>query len=412
VTAGLFLGLAALAGTTLVCLRFSLNAVRRKRMVEDTPTSKSTGVFMGMVELCGKAVAPSPATSHLAHAPCVHFEWSISEHWEKTTTETHTDSEGKTQTRTRTESGWTTVASGGETVSFFLRDDHGEVLVHPEGADLHTNTIFDETCTPVDALYFSKGPGDAIPHSTHKRHFQETAIVQESPVYVIGQARERHDKVAPEIAKSPDASLFVISVHGEKAVRRSFLWKIAGWFLAGGVSSMGFQAALAPETWEGPSAAVLEAPVLFFLLWCFCWAATVYNSLAGLRRRVDQASSNVDVMLKRRNDLIPALVDAVTGYASHEASVQECLARLRRLEESPGILGASLRAVAEAYPKLAADQLFIDLQKELSDTETRLALARSYYAEIATFFNTRAELIPDRWLCKILPGMHLFETGR
>ncbi len=399
----------AISGGSVLCLYLSLRAVKRRRIVDDTPTSKTTGVFIGMVELNGVAITDEPLTSYMAETECVHFSWSVEEHWERTIHETYRDSNGKSQTRTRIESGWTTVASGSENIPFRLRDDHGEILVHPEGADLQTATIFSETCTPREGLYFGKGPDAAVSHSTHRRRFQENAIVHRSPVYVIGQARERKDVVAAEIAASDEASMFVISVDGEKGVRSSLGWGIVGWFIAGGILAYGVQMTLPGNDPSAHWSVHTLSSLIFTLLWCVAWTATAYNSIAGLRRRVEQAASNIDVMLKRRNDLIPPLVETVKASAAHEASLQENLARLRSTLERGGSTDDSVQFLKEAYPALSSDISFLNLQQEMSATETRIALARSYYTEIASFFNARTEVIPDRWVCKVLPGLSQFQ---
>jgi hypothetical protein len=394
---------------SLVCVALSLRAIKRRRIIDDTPTSKTTGVFIGMVELSGCAITEQPLTSYLAELECVHYSWSIEEHWEKTVLESYKDSNGKTQWRTRTESGWETIDSGGESIPFFLQDDHGKILVHPEGADLQTASVFSETCTPDEPLYFVKGPGSVIPHSTHQRRFNESAIAKGANVYLIGQARERSDVVAAEIAKSKDAPLYVISVHGEKGVRSSFGWSARGWFLGGALLAYGTQRGL-PGTSNESEWFIHSISLLAFTgLWLIGWALTAFNSITALRRRVEQAGSNVDVMLKRRNDLIPSLVSSVQGAATHEAELQETLARLRNQANHPHESCApTLLAIAESHPILQSDTSFLALQTELTATETRIALARAYYTEIASFFNTRTELIPDRWICKALPNLKPF----
>src|ERR1017187_8570338 len=87
---------------------------RRRRLLENLPSSKTTGVFIGFVELKGTAESAGPLTSYLAGAACVQYAWSIEEQWSRIVTETYTDDKGHTQTRTRTESGWTQVGSGDE----------------------------------------------------------------------------------------------------------------------------------------------------------------------------------------------------------------------------------------------------------------------------------------------------------
>src|SRR5258708_2147509 len=109
----------------LACLIGALRLGKRRRLIDNLPTSKTTGVFIGLVELKGTAETQEPLTSYLAEQPCVFFQWSVEEHWSRMVTETYTDSDGKTQTRTRHESGWTTVANGGESSPFYLHDDCG-----------------------------------------------------------------------------------------------------------------------------------------------------------------------------------------------------------------------------------------------------------------------------------------------
>ena len=101
----------------------------------------------------------------------------------------------------RTESGWTTVASGGEEIPFFLQDDCGVILIRPEGAKIEPATIFDETCGPGDPLYYGKGPAHAVCDSDRRRRFFERGLPQHTMLYVVGQARERQDVVAPEIVR-------------------------------------------------------------------------------------------------------------------------------------------------------------------------------------------------------------------
>ncbi len=404
------LWLPALSGALcLACLFFSQRAIKRRRIVDDTPTSKTTGVFIGMVELNGRAISPQPLISYLAESECVHFSWSVEEHWEKTVRESYTDSNGKTQWRTRTESGWETVASGSESIPFLLQDDHGEILIHPTGADLQSASIFSESSSPNAPLYFAKGPASAISHSTHRRRFTESAITNGAAVYIIGQARERTDIVAAEIAASNDASLFVISVRGEDGVRSSLGWSARGWFLGGVLLAYATQRLLPGTSNTSEWFIHSISPCAFSLVGLSAWSVTAFNSITALRRRVEQAASNVDVMLKRRSDLIPLLVATVKAAAEHEASLLEHLTLLRTQSALTNQSCApTLRAISESYPPLQSDTSFLNLQTELAATETRIALARAYYTDIASFFNLRTETIPDRWICKALPNLAPF----
>src|SRR5882762_10611693 len=94
------------------CLLAAAQAGKRRRLIDNLPTCKTTGVFIGLVELKGAAETQEPLTSYLAEQPCVFYQWTVEEHWSRTVTETYTNSDVKTQTRTRHERGWTTVANG------------------------------------------------------------------------------------------------------------------------------------------------------------------------------------------------------------------------------------------------------------------------------------------------------------
>ncbi|MET0261814.1 MAG: GIDE domain-containing protein, partial [Rariglobus sp.] len=191
-----------------VCLWASLRLRRRQRLLHDLPTSKTLGVFIGMVELKGTAESEAPLTSHLAQCRCALYAWKVEEHWSRTVTST--DSKGRTTTRR--ESGWKTVATGGDSIPFYLRDEEGVVLIRPEGAKHEMLTVFDETVRPNHSLYYGKGPREAVSNSDHRRRFTESAIPLHAPIYVVGPARERTDVVAPEIAADNEAPLYLISV--------------------------------------------------------------------------------------------------------------------------------------------------------------------------------------------------------
>lgn len=404
---GSFLGI-------LLCLWANLRELRRARLLADSPTSKALGVFVGMAELKGSAESPDPFTSFLAGRSCVHYRWTVEEHWSRTVTETVTDSKDNTTTRTRTESGWRTVAKGGESAPFYLQDETGIVRVCPDGAQLETETWFDETVGRGEPLYYAKGPAESVAHSDHRRRFRERGIPLHATLYVIGPARERGDIVAPEIAAARGAELFLISTRGEERVRAAMgRW---AWFWG----TLGFAVAWVPyfvaavqarDSIVEPKISLIVLPMTFLAVgWIAGWVWMVHNSIVGLRQRVRQGWSLIDVQLRRRHDLIPLLVTALAGLSSHEQEVQVALARLRAQLQAtaPGVAGAdfaalaaTLRAVAEKYPQLTAQEGFSRLQRELIETEQRVALARGYYNDIATEFATRLEAVPDRWVAAL-----------
>ena len=391
----------------LLSLLAGLRANRRKRLLQNLPTSKTTGVFIGLVELKGTAESEAPLRSHLAEIDCVHHHWSVQEHWSRTVTESYTDSDGKSQTRTRHESGWKTVDSGGGTSPFYLQDDVGAVLVRPDGAKLEPAPVFNQTCNRSDPLYYAKGPATSIMDSDHRRRFTESAIPLHHDVYVVGRAREREDMVAPEIAADTNAAMFLISTKSEDQVTSGFAFSAWGWTLFGLIltvaSLIGHD--VAKETEPATRVPVyLAAAAGFALVWSIGWVWTVFNSLVDLRNRVRQAWAQVEVQLKRRHDLIPNLLNIVNGLKDHEREVQTELTALRGQQQAtpPGEAGpeihgiqSTLIAIQEKYPQLKTSEAFLDLQRGLADTENRIALARDYFNNIATHYNTRIEHVPD-----------------
>ncbi len=407
-----------LIGFAVCCLIFlalwgSLAALKRRRLLVDLPTSKTVGVFIGLVELKGSAESEKPLQSFLAEKSCVWFSWTVQEHWSRTVTETYRDSNGKTQTRTRTESGWTTVASGGDMAPFYLRDDLGIVQIVPEKAKIHAATVFNETVTSWNPLYYGKGPAHAIANSTGKRCFTEKAISLHQSIYVVGQARERKDCVAAEVAYQHGAPLFLISTSTEESHRSSEFWKFWGLSLlavlipvAAGIALV--QNATDPLIVFGLPA-VLGATALFFWgIGCF-WL--VYNSLIGLKNRVRMATANIDIELKRRFDLIPQLLHVVAGMQQHERQVQETLALLRSqstIQSIPGegstmAQGCAPRLVGlvEQYPELKADEMFLTLHKNLTETEQRIELARTYYNDVIEAHNRRCQSFPENLIATV-----------
>jgi LemA protein len=140
----------------------------------------------------------------------------------------------------------------------------------------------------------------------------------------------------------------------------------------------------------------------------------IYNSLASLVVRIKEAWSQIDVQLKRRVDLIPNLVETVKAYAKHEKEVFENVTKARSSlmgAKSPKEVGAaegqlegalkSLFAVAEAYPELKAQDGFINLQKELSDTEDKVAYSRQFYNSVVRDFNEKLVVFPTNIFGKL-----------
>jgi len=137
------------------------------------------------------------------------------------------------------------------------------------------------------------------------------------------------------------------------------------------------------------------------------WFVVIYNGFVRLVNRVKEAWADIDVQLKRRYDLIPNLVETVKGYATHEKTAFENVTKARAmalgaqgLEEkgkAENMLTGTLKsifAIAEAYPQLKANENFLELQRELSDTENKIQAARRFYNGNVRDLNIGVETFP------------------
>lgn len=156
--------------------------------------------------------------------------------------------------------------------------------------------------------------------------------------------------------------------------------------------------------------------IIITLLIISIWGVSIYNGLIVLKNRVVEAFSDINVQLKRRHNLIPNLINTVKGYASHESNLFERVTQARtsaidnsgaslnqKVQAENGLTTAlkSLFAVVENYPELKANQNFLALQEELSDTENKIMSARRFYNTNVKDFNTRQEVFPSSLISKI-----------
>ena len=163
---------------------------------------------------------------------------------------------------------------------------------------------------------------------------------------------------------------------------------------------------------------ILIIVVVIIIIFIGVTIVHMYNNLVGLRNRVKNSYAQIDVQLKRRNDLIPNLVETVKGYASHEKGVLEDVTKARTgvmnassIEEKSAadnqLTGAlkTLFAVAENYPDLKANSNFQQLQSELSETEDKIAYAREFYNDVVLKYNNACQQFPS----SILAGIFKFK---
>ena len=164
--------------------------------------------------------------------------------------------------------------------------------------------------------------------------------------------------------------------------------------------------------------------VLIIIIAIALWVALSYNGLIRIVNRAKEAWSDIDVQLKRRYDLIPNLVNTVKGYATHERSAFENVTKARSAAMGAGTLaekgqaeatlaGAlkSVFAIAEAYPDLKANQSFLSLQAELTDTEDKVQAARRFYNGNVRELNTAVQTFPRNIIAGIfhIAAMEFFQ---
>ena len=172
----------------------------------------------------------------------------------------------------------------------------------------------------------------------------------------------------------------------------------------------------------GTTAIILIAVVVLLVI----WVIGIYNNLVTLRNNRENAFANIDVQLKQRYDLIPQLVATVKGYAAHEKEVFEKVTAARSAAMSASTINdkiaaenqlsnamLNLKAVAEAYPDLKANQNFLQLQGEISDIENKLAAVRRFFNSATKELNSAVQRFPAVLVAGMF-GFHkepLFDVG-
>jgi len=167
--------------------------------------------------------------------------------------------------------------------------------------------------------------------------------------------------------------------------------------------------------------------ILIVLVVIVLWAIVAYNGFIRLRTQANEAWADIDVQLKRRYDLIPNLVETVKGYAKHEKETLDAVIKARNnatqvhvdagdldaaamskmSKAEAGLSGAlgRLFALSENYPDLKANQNFLELQRELTDTENKIQASRRFYNTTARDLNIKIQQFPGN----IIAGMFHFE---
>lgn len=159
---------------------------------------------------------------------------------------------------------------------------------------------------------------------------------------------------------------------------------------------------------------IIEIIILIIVVILVIYVVYLYNSLVTLRNRVKNAWSQIDVQLKRRTDLIPNLVETVKGYATHEKTVFENVTKARsslmnaktvqeNAEANNQLTNTlkSLFAVAENYPDLKASENFRELQRQLTETEDKIAYSRQFYNDTVLMYNNKVQMFPSNLMASM-----------
>ncbi|MBQ2848982.1 MAG: hypothetical protein IJE77_00755 [Thermoguttaceae bacterium] len=317
-----YLGIACLlllAGAAIF-LWDAFGRARTRRLIAFLPTSKAKGVFVGLVELSGTAESErgEGVVAPMSGRSCVYVKTKIEEKRIETRTTKNSDGESVT----KTEAVWKTLAEEERQAPFYLRDETGAVRVDPKGAEIVAEKFVEETLDRSAPEYFKWADGRSeLPNSCGIRRFTEVGVPLSSAVYVLGKSRVRKDVVAVEIAKDETEPTFLIVCGDEEKARKdaNFSEKLA--LAAAFLCAVGLGACV-PGLWNAERTAIgfgaLWGGGVCVALWILRAGLDYVNSFVEFKRRVDQAKSNIDVELKRRADLIPALADAVKLTARHE----------------------------------------------------------------------------------------------
>lgn len=150
------------------------------------------------------------------------------------------------------------------------------------------------------------------------------------------------------------------------------------------------------------------------------WVIGMYNGLVRVRNQVRNAWSQIDVQLKRRNDLLPNLIETAKGYMKHERETLEAITQARANALKAEGVGETAKAegqlqsamsrfnlVVENYPDLKANQNFLSLQEELTSTENKISFSRQFYNDQVLQYNNRIESVPTN----IVAGMFSFKAA-
>ena len=354
--------------------------IRLKRILENLPTTKTSGVVYGLTEVCGKLIPEQTEqllTGPLSGQQCTWFNYVVKER-RGSGKNTH----------------WVTIEKDLQKQAFYCEDETGRLRVFPNKAEVITKHLT------------TKRRG--------KRRYYEWRLMPDDPLYLLGKADVDKTHGDTLVLRDSKDNPFIISNRSEQEVMFNKAGK--GMVLLSAAVSIMFFALLLIAASSGSFTSLdyilttLAAPMFFILL----MIVITYNDLVFLKTRCQRAWANIQVSLKKRYDLIPRLVNVVKGYADHEVTLQESLTQLRtQSRQSDSVakveryiaaehsLIAQLQVTVENYPELKADQTFKMLHKSLVKLENEVAMIRVGFNDAVEYYNTRIQQFPDTMLAKL-----------
>lgn len=383
---------AGLLGLFLMYL--AIKTIKLKRLIEALPTSSAGGLSFGLSELKGRVETDGrhpPLRDPLKNEACVAYHYTVEER----------RGSGKDEK-------WKTIESRKEQAAFWLEDDHGRVLVNPEGATIEYPKIHTET------------RGD--------RRYTVRLLDTPANIYCLGFAGLDNQQPDQLRIQQDQDSPFLISAKEEDHIvlnrgARSFVSIAAslGLFLFTATSLLAADGRFSPDN-------LLLSALMVPLVLCLYLGVLHYNDMVFLKNRVNRARANIDTILQQRHDLWPMLENTVKAAMAHEKQLMTHIASLRA--EPPASMESAanveqtlareqaatqvLKARIEDYPEMKNHEVVGRFIAIMADTESYLALLRNSYTDSAMIYNTRIQTLPDlllAWLFRFRPVSQFSKDG-
>lgn len=425
------MGLVAASFAVLIGGGFGRAMWRRRWTIADTPTSDAAHVFVGTNEVTGRA--------RPINRPIVAPYSGVEAVWYRSLLEK--------EVKNNKGSSWHNVGEETSSAPFWIEDDTGRVLIRPDGASVYatdrrrTSHVgkpdrYDGFSLMRQLAASESGAATSFLPKLDVVRYRSTEWILKpgDAIYVLGDASIRDDVVALEFApgRGPDGRRrrLLVAAGDERRAARVALWQslfLLCVLVAGAVALPAAVHAVATAADGGPQPSdpstlhavrgwMIVAAIVVIALLPVTYVGRLYNRLVDVRQRVEVAWSLIEVQLRRRHDLIPALARLVAAAAEYEQTTQVALASTRsglpdaatlsartEVDEADRAAARTLVARVEAHPELLVDENHRRLASELVATEDAVAFARTFYNDAVTVMRDRRERLPGSLLAWAVP---------